>query len=141
MSMRLHLSTSFLRLSLLLSLSLSLLLSLSLSAQSSQDASVELSASVQKNPSLITLHWVANAGATQYTVQRKPKNSANWGVVLGTLPGTATEFTDSTANVGTSYEYKVVRSAATYTGYGYINSGIEVPLVESRGNLILVVDQ
>jgi len=140
----------FLRLSLLwmpkllsvgISLLLSLCLLLSLYSQSSQDASVELSANVQKNPSLITLHWVANAGATDYTVQRKPKNSANWGVVMATLPGTATEFTDSTANVGTSYEYKVVRSAGTYTGYGYINSGIEVPLVESRGNLILVIDQ
>ena len=133
MSMRLPLSTFF--------IPLSLSLSLSLYSQSCQDASVELSANVQKNPSLITLHWVANAGATQYTVQRKLKTSANWGAVMGTLPGTATEFTDSTANVGTSYEYKVVRSAATYTGYGYINSGIEVPLVESRGNLILVVDQ
>jgi hypothetical protein len=60
---------------------------------------------------------------------------------METLPGAATEFTDSTANVGISYEYKVVRSAANYTGYGYINSGNEVPLVESRGNLILVIDK
>jgi hypothetical protein len=83
-SMRLPLSTSFLRLN--LSLLLSLSISLSLLSQTSQDASVELSANVQKTPPLITLHWVANASATQYTVQRKLKNSANWGVVMGTLP-------------------------------------------------------
>jgi len=136
--MRHSLPNFFLRLSLFLSLSLSLSLSYS---QSSQDASVELSATVQKNPTLITLHWVANAGATQYTVARKLKSASTWGTVLATLPGTATEFTDSTAIVGGSYEYRLIRTAATYTGYGYINSGIEVPLVESRGNLILVVDQ
>jgi hypothetical protein len=28
-----------------------------------------------------------------------------------------------------------------YTGYGYINAGIEVPAVHSRGILILVVDE
>ena len=124
------------------SLGLSLCLCLGLShAQSTQDAAVELSALVQSSPARITLNWVANAGATQYTIARKLKNSSTWGANLATLPGDATTFTDTTAIVGSSYEYRVLRNAAAYTGYGYINSGIEVPLVESRGNLILVVDQ
>ena len=141
--LNLRLLLSLLRMpKLLLSVGISLLLSLSLSySQTCQDASVELSADIQKNPARITLHWVANAGATQYTVTRKLKTFPVWGAVLATLPGTATEYVDSTVIVGGNYEYRLIRSSATYTGYGYINAGIEVPLIESRGNLILVVDQ
>jgi hypothetical protein len=69
------------------------------------------------------------------------KSSTTWGTNLATLPGDATTFTDTTVIVGSSYEYRVLRTAAAFSGYGYINSGIEVPVVESRGNLILVVDQ
>jgi len=133
----------FLRLRLHLSLHICLLLSLSLNlvhAQSCQDASVELNADVQNNPPRITLHWVPNANATQYTITRKLKNSSSWGATLATFNGDVNSFTDTAVLVGSSYEYRVIRSAASYTGYGYINSGIEVPVVESRGNLILVVD-
>lgn len=110
-------------------------------AQTCQDASVEVSASVQADPPRITLNWLANAGANQYFVYRKLKAGTTWGPVIGTFDGTATQFIDSTVNVGVSYEYRVTRQAATYTGFGYINAGIEVPAVHSRGILILVVDQ
>src|SRR5262249_3241972 len=40
---------------------------------------------------------------------------------------------------GTRYEYQVLRSAGV-TGYGYIASGIDVPLVDDRGKVVLVVD-
>ncbi|HJW29468.1 MAG TPA: fibronectin type III domain-containing protein, partial [Saprospiraceae bacterium] len=106
-----------------------------------QDASVELSATVQTSPPVITLNWVANAGATSYTIYRKPKFTSNWGAVVATLSGTDTQYIDTTAHVGTNYEYRVIRQAATYTGYGYVNAGIEIPAIESRGNLVLIVDQ
>ncbi|MBK9105277.1 MAG: T9SS type A sorting domain-containing protein [Saprospiraceae bacterium] len=112
----------------------------SLNAQTCQDASVELSAVVQSNPARITLNWVANAGATNHYVYRKLKTGSSWGALLATLPGTATQFIDSTVNTGVSYEYRVNRQAANYTGFGYINAGIEVPAVQSRGIIILVVD-
>lgn len=110
-------------------------------AQSCQDASVEVSASVQANPPRITLNWLANAGATQYQVNRKLKTGTSWGAVIGSFDGTATQFIDSTVNAGVSYEYRITRQAANYTGFGYINAGIEVPAVHSRGILILVVDE
>lgn len=123
-----------------LSLSLSLCLSLSLFSQSCQDASVELSAVVQVNPPQITLNWIANPGATSHFLYRKLKNSSNWGSVVASLPGSATQYIDTTARAGVNYEYRVIRQAGTYTGYGYINAGMEIPLVESRGTMILVVD-
>ena len=109
-------------------------------AQTCQDASVELSAVVQADPPRITLNWVANAGATQHFVYRKLKTGTSWGAVIGSLPGTATQFIDSTVSVGVSYEYRVSRQAAAYSGFGYINAGIEIPAVHKRGILILVVD-
>jgi hypothetical protein len=96
---------------------------------------------VQTNPPRITLNWRANASATQHFIYRKLKSGTSWGAVLESFDGTATQFIDSTVNVGVSYEYRVLRQAASYTGYGYVNAGIEVPAVHSRGILILVVDE
>jgi hypothetical protein len=110
-------------------------------AQSCQDASVELTAYVQADPAVITLTWRPNAGATQHNVFRKLKNSSSWGTAVANLPGDATQYIDSTVVRTLNYEYRVIRQAATYTGYGYINAGIEVKAVEDRGVIILVVDQ
>ncbi|MGB3079982.1 MAG: hypothetical protein WBB31_12935, partial [Saprospiraceae bacterium] len=109
-------------------------------SQTCQDASVELSAVVQASPPRITLSWTPNAGATQHFVYRKLKAGTAWGAVIATLPGSATEFIDSTVVKGISYEYQVLRQAATFTGYGYINAGIEIPAIEKRGVIILLVD-
>ena len=132
-----------LRLRLSLSLSLCLLLSLSVSlfSQTPRDASVELSADVQSNPPRIHLHWVSNQNASKHFVYRKLKNSTSWGALMGNLSGQDTTFTDTTVSFGVSYEYRVLREAPAYSGYGYINAGIEVPGIEQRGGLILVVDE
>lgn len=109
-------------------------------AQSCQDASVELSAIVQNSPARITLNWVVSATATQHRVYRKLKTAASWGPIVATLPGTATQYIDSTVSVGVSYEYKIMRTGPGYNGYGYINSGIEIAAMENRGILLLMVD-
>src|SRR5439155_44181 len=58
-----------------------------------------------------------------------------------TLSGSATSFVDSGVAVGTPYEYAVVKNAGGYQGYGYVPSGINVPLVENRGKVVLVVER
>jgi len=64
----------------------------------------------------------------------------SWGT--GTvLPGTATTYTDTSVAVGTTYEYQITKDATLgYRGYGYIFSGIQAPLVEARGKLVLIVE-
>lgn len=102
---------------------------------------VQLSAVVQTSPPQIQLNWVQDSIATpeSYTVYRKGLNATSWGI--GTvLPGTATTFTDTNVVVGAAYEYQVHKIAAGYQGYGYLYSGIEVPLVEKRGTVLLIVD-
>jgi hypothetical protein len=59
---------------------------------------------------------------------------------LTSLAGSATSYADNNVVAGTAYEYQVVKSTSQYTGYGYIYSGINLPMTDSRGKLLLVVD-
>jgi len=109
-------------------------------SQSAADVAVRLTATAQASPAQISLSWPGNATTSQYLVFRKLKTALTWGNQLATLSGTTTQYTDNTALVGSNYEYRVIRAGSGYNGFGYINSGIEVPALEYRGKLILVVD-
>ena len=102
---------------------------------------VQVTAAVQAAPAKITLNWTQDTTATPsgYTVYRKAPGASSWGAGTS-LSGSATSYGDTNVSAGIAYEYQVVRNAATYSGYGYILSGIDVPLVENRGKLVLVVD-
>lgn len=103
----------------------------------SQKGSVLVNATVSTAPS-ITITWNSFSGSTGYVVHRKLKNASSW-TQLGSTTGTS--YTDNSVSIGTYYEYKVVRSTTNAgTGYGYIASGIEIPAVDSRGKMILLVD-
>src|SRR5947207_1300089 len=102
---------------------------------------VQLSAVVQSAPPQITLSWPQDSTATpnSYTVYRKAPGASSWGSGT-TLPGSATSFVDSGVALGIAYEFAVVKNAGTYNGYGYLQSAINLPLVDSRGKVVLVVE-
>lgn len=116
------------------------------------DIAVQLSAVVQKIPTQVTLNWpdTQRTGVTytNYTIYRKAPTDTAWGAALATLPGTAITYIDSNVRVGVAYEYQIIRNgldnsknlATPFKGYGYVLSGIAVPPVESRGKMILLVD-
>jgi hypothetical protein len=100
---------------------------------------VQISAVVQLSPPRIRLSWEPDPyGARSYTVFRKGRTANSWsgGTVL---PGSAAGYTDANVVVGGNYEYQVVKAGPGYTGYGYIYAGINAPLREGRGKLILIV--
>ncbi|MBL0126792.1 MAG: hypothetical protein IPP83_04905 [Flavobacteriales bacterium] len=107
---------------------------------SSQKAAVQLSATVQVSPPAINLSWTTMASTTSITIYRKLKTVTSWGSIIATPSTAALTWTDNTVSVGTAYEYKVVRVAGGVTGSGYIASGIEIPVVDYRGKMILLVD-
>jgi hypothetical protein len=113
----------------------------SLDAQSVSDRAVQVSASAETAPPRIVLSWPADGQATAYSVFRKNRDDAMWGSPIATLIGSACSFTDSNVATGGRYEYRLSKTAPTYYGEGYIFAGIQAPLVESRGKVILVVDQ
>ena len=94
-----------------------------------EDLEVTLSATVQRSPATITLHWPTTIGAT-YTVYRRLKGQSAWDLRVDNLSGTS--FADP-ASIETSYEYRVDRQLNSKVVTGYIASGIDLPLVESRG--------
>jgi len=102
---------------------------------------VQVTASVQASPAQINLTWTQDTTATpsSYTVYRKAAGASAWGSGT-TLPGSATTYTDTNVSTGTAYEYQVIRAASGYSGYGYVQAGIDLPLVENRGKMVLIVD-
>ncbi len=111
-----------------------------LNSQTCQNASVQLSAVVQETPARITLEWIQDTSATRHFIYRKLKNGTSWGAVIGSVDGRDTIFTDTTVSVGIPYEYRVFRQAATFSGEGYVYSGIKAQLIEFRGNIIVLID-
>src|SRR6266446_10773540 len=105
------------------------------------DYAVEASATVQASPPQITLSWPQDtyAAPSSYTVYRKAPGATSWGTGT-TLAGTATSYTDTSVAVGTVSEYQITKVTSTYNGYGYVQAGINAPLVEGRGKVVLVVD-
>lgn len=104
---------------------------------------VQISAQVQAAPPQITLYWEPDPyGANTYTIYRKAKTDTSWGSPIATLPGSAVSYADTDVAVGSTYEYQIIKQASLgYTGYGYIYSGIDAPMTDQRGTVILIVGQ
>jgi hypothetical protein len=102
--------------------------------------SVQISAVVQTSPPQITLQWEANDayGVQSWSIYRKAKDATSWNLLIN-LSASVTNWTDSSVSVGSTYEYQIIKTATTHTGYGYIYSGIEAPLTEARGTCLLIV--
>lgn len=119
----------------------SLLFALNLiQAQTSKDASVMIQAQVDKSTPSITLTWQKSANVNGYLLFRKLPNQVNWGVPLKSLSGQDTSYTDTKISVGTLYEYRIDKTGANFSGYGYINAGIDIPMIERRGIVLVCID-
>ncbi len=126
------------------------LLSNSVFSQNIFDArqSVILEASVQQDPPLIVLNWVADTANGGYTIWRKALTDQAWGDSLAILSSTATSWTDTAVVAGTGYEYQVLKSLPAFptgegnknTGAGYIYAGIQLPPVHHYGSCLVVID-
>ena len=115
---------------------------LQIPAQIVLDQAVQVSAVVQTNQPQIALSWPAGATALSYNVYRKSRDATSWGSVVATLGASATNYTDTSVVTGTGYEYRISKtdSDTSVVGEGYIYCGIQMPLVESRGKVVLIVD-
>jgi hypothetical protein len=95
---------------------------------------VEVSATAMTLPPAVLLSWPLPE-ARAYTVYRRGMGTTNWG--SGTNIGIVGTYTDTTVSVGATYEYKVDRNTGDP---GYLCAGVEAPMVESRGKVVLLVD-
>jgi hypothetical protein len=108
-------------------------------AQTVSDYAIRLSGAVQTNPPQINLTWPPDSRATGYWVYRKARDDTNWDGGT-TLPVNATGFADTNLVVGATREYGIYKTASSYYGDGFLFGGVQVPLTETRGKVILLID-
>ncbi len=102
--------------------------------------SVRVTAEVNASPARVTLHWPTDEiPSTGYNVRRKDPDDIAWGNTVS-LPADATSYTDDSVEVGHSYEYQVEKQSMLYSAWGYLCVGVNAPLIESRGKVVLIVD-
>ena len=113
---------------------------LHLHAQSAEDYAVEITASVQTTPPVITLKWRPISGDTAYWVFKKAKSDLSWGSAIADLPSTDTVFSDSAVVADSAYEYNVIAFCTSWYASGYIFAGIQNPPLHDKGTIAVLVD-
>lgn len=109
-------------------------------AQSAASYTVQMQVKIE-NGTDIKLTWNADGNAIGHNVYRKATDDSSWGVPIATLSGSDTTYTDQNLDEDTEYEYLVIKSTGTYTGYGYTHSGIKLELPADRGDVLLIVEE
>lgn len=114
---------------------------ISASAQNyGQQAALTMEAVCTKTPACIVLAWPVRTDIKNYALQRKATGTTT---VTLSLAATTNGHTDHTVTPGVVYEYKLIGYplvTGTPTSFGSVRAGIEVPLVESRGKVLIVMD-
>lgn len=107
-------------------------------AKGEQDISkhlVKFTAAAQASPPLITLHLETNA-ESDHEIYRKDLAATSWGDAIARLPAGSTSYVDHNITIGRAYEYKITCGPTS----SYVCSGINLPLVDYRGKVLLWVD-
>jgi len=115
-----------------------------LHAQVPSNFAVNLQATVSATSPCITLSWTQQlqSNITGQYIYRRLKGGTSWGTALATLSTSATSYADVSATTGVEYEYWMDRTLNLYPSpaMGFIAAGVNVPAIESRGKLLLVID-
>ncbi|HUS35182.1 MAG TPA: hypothetical protein VM680_07525 [Verrucomicrobiae bacterium] len=101
-----------------------------------------LTAQASVDASRIVITW-PQKNVTSITVHRKLVTEKQWGAPVAELAGNATTFEDTDVQSGVAYEYQFAGRLGEdeeRAAYGYICAGIEVPTIEHRGKVALIVD-
>lgn len=105
---------------------------------------VELRCDVSTSVPRVTLRWNASYfPVTSLNLYRRLPGQGGWGAAIPLAAG-ATSYADHGAQAGALYEYRLVRqqsSGATPVAEGFLWAGVNLPMVDKRGRMILVVDE
>jgi len=112
---------------------------------------VDVRVQANSSPARIDFSWPYADYARQYTIRRKALGDSGWSTTLAVLPGSATSFSDSDVSVGSAFEYEFEMATSFYpypggdssqwvNAYTYVYAGVETPLIDYQGKVILIVD-
>ncbi len=109
-----------------------------LKSQNVMDSSFQVSATVNAANHSITLNWIVKGG-TSYQIHRKLPSTDAWGNPLATV--SVSTYTDATAVIGEAYDYRIMKIICNKVyQVGYISAGIQLPLVDFRNSMLVVID-
>lgn len=103
---------------------------------------MEVKAVIRASPPRITVQWnAAKQTIISQKIYRRLKGELNW-VLQATLTATTKQYIDDRVTANGAYEYFVHQVFAGPAGSasGYLSAGIRVPEVQSRGRVIVLVD-
>ncbi|MFP4369770.1 MAG: hypothetical protein ACLFR2_09335 [Candidatus Kapaibacterium sp.] len=92
------------------------------------------------NEPYIQISWERDPGALEYRISRKLAGDDKFGATLARLSPDDTAYVD-TVDPGLIYEYKIESFRFKNSAWGYIATGIEVPPVDNRGRILLLIDE
>ena len=118
--------------------------------------------SINPQPS-IKLVWTEDPTAKKYSVFRKDPSENSWfdqtawGKEIAVLQSNANSYTDNEVEIGKEYEYQIIRTSeyakittinlgngndtiTQYLGLGYAIAGIDIPPIQYRGKVLIIVD-
>jgi hypothetical protein len=111
----------------------------------SERRTFKATATTTEAPPTITLHWVryGNSESPIVIVRRKKGAYAggaakSWGRPYAVLNDQIDSFVDSNVEIGVQYEYRIQRNKPIQ--YDVVVAGLQIPLAEKRGELLLLVD-
>ncbi len=109
-----------------------------MNAQNIKDSSFQVSATVNASNHSIKLNWIVSGG-NGFQVHRKIVGNNDWVTYIGKT--SAATLTDTSAKIGVAYDYRIMKlfGNSVYQ-IGYISSGINLPLVDFRNAILLVID-
>lgn len=114
------------------------------SQTASLNISLDVNIKVSKEPLSITLNWEnpVNGNVNIFKVYRKGKTDNQWGNPLAILSSNARSFTDNSVKTGIEYEYYLesLSSSNSLLTQSYISAGIEVPINDQPGSMLVLVD-
>ena len=91
-------------------------------------------ATVAESPASINIHWAGLTGSSK--IYKKTTLNSAWGNPIAELPETTTSYLDTSVQPGRPYWYRVERLGDNAD----IKSAILLPINDSRGRIILVVE-
>ncbi len=121
---------------------ITLLLSVSvLFSESYQDHIFPVDLTIDSSAGLkFRFNWEKDTNSLKYNIYRKLLSDSTFGRPLAILNSEAEGFIDSTVQSGFHYEYKIENYQTEISAYNYVAAGVNIPLKDKMGILLLVSD-
>ena len=110
-----------------------------------REFAVRASVVVREDPVRFEFTWhpVKTGVSAPYSIYRRTEQSAAWGKPVATLPAGSVSFTDQDGlRAGVRYEYRISTGTNSRNmSCTYLAVGVKVPMIDSRGKILLIVDE